>query len=148
MRRNVITVAVTLCALVMALTGCKELSRKALSSAGRSQLEVEVEKYNDELPEAVAEGLLVTEVAVSGDRVIYKCKMSEDMYDIDSMRDNLNGAKKGIMDSFRDGMDADLREFLQAIVDEDPTCTSPKYLLLWNRLKELRKTNINWGVIS
>ncbi len=36
----------------------------------------------------------------------------------------------------------------QAIVDADPQCSSPQYALLWNRLKELRKTNINWAAIS
>ena len=36
----------------------------------------------------------------------------------------------------------------QAIVDADPQCCAPQYALLWNRLKELRKTNINWAAIS
>ena len=36
----------------------------------------------------------------------------------------------------------------QAIIEEDPECQSDKYGILWKRLRELRKTNINWGVIS
>ena len=40
------------------------------------------------------------------------------------------------------------RDEAQHIVDEDPTCTTPKYQLLWNRLRELRKTDINWAAIS
>ena len=36
----------------------------------------------------------------------------------------------------------------QQIIDTDPHCTSPQYAMLWNRLKELQKTNINWGAIS
>ena len=40
------------------------------------------------------------------------------------------------------------RDEAQKIVDDDPTCQSPKYQMLWNRLNELRKTNINWAAIS
>ena len=40
------------------------------------------------------------------------------------------------------------RNEAQKIIDEDPICQSPKYQLLWNRLRELRKTNINWSAIS
>ena len=40
------------------------------------------------------------------------------------------------------------RDEAQRIVEYDPTCQSERYQLLWNRLKELRKTNINWAAIS
>ena len=54
-----------------------------------------------------------------------------------------------IADIARDGQLVQMaRDEAQQIIDEDPTCSSDKYSLLWNRLKELRKTNINWGVIS
>ena len=54
-----------------------------------------------------------------------------------------------IADIARDGQLVQMaRDEAQFIVDEDPTCTSDKYRILWNRLRELRKTNINWGVIS
>lgn len=36
----------------------------------------------------------------------------------------------------------------QAIIESDPQCNLPQNGLLWNRLKELRKTNINWAAIS
>ena len=40
------------------------------------------------------------------------------------------------------------RNEAQKIVDDDPTCQSPKYQMLWNRLRELRKTLVNWAAIS
>ena len=40
------------------------------------------------------------------------------------------------------------RDEAQLIIDDDPTCVSERYAILWRRLKELRKTNINWAAIS
>ena len=54
-----------------------------------------------------------------------------------------------IADIARDGQLVQMaRDEAQLIIDADPTCTSEKYQILWNRLRQLRKTNINWGVIS
>ena len=54
-----------------------------------------------------------------------------------------------IADIARDGQLVQLaRDEAQRIVDDDPTCQDSKYLMLWNRLRELRKTNINWAAIS
>ena len=54
-----------------------------------------------------------------------------------------------IADIARDGQIVQMaRNEAQKIIDEDPICQSPKYQLLWNRLRELRKTNINWSAIS
>ena len=40
------------------------------------------------------------------------------------------------------------RDEAKKIIDNDPTCSKSEYNLLWNRLKELRKANINWAAIS
>ena len=54
-----------------------------------------------------------------------------------------------IADIARDGQLVQLaRDEAQRIIDDAPTCTDTKYLMLWNRLRELRKTNINWAAIS
>ena len=54
-----------------------------------------------------------------------------------------------IADIARDGQLVQLaRDEAQRIIDDDPTCTDAKYIILWNRLRELRKTNINWAAIS
>lgn len=49
----------------------------------------------------------------------------------------------------RDGQIVQLaRNEAKKIVDDDPDCATPKYDLLWQHLRELRNTNVNWGVIS
>ena len=54
-----------------------------------------------------------------------------------------------IADIARDGQIVQMaRDEAQKIIDADPTCERPEHAMLWNRLAELRKTNINWGVIS
>lgn len=54
-----------------------------------------------------------------------------------------------IADIARDGQLVQMaRDEAQLVIDDDPLCASDRYALLWRRLKELRKTNINWGVIS
>ena len=54
-----------------------------------------------------------------------------------------------IADIARDGQIVQLaREQAQAIIDRDPECCSNEYKMLWDRLKELRKSNVNWSAIS
>lgn len=49
----------------------------------------------------------------------------------------------------RDGQLVQLaRNEAQKIIDDDPECKKTEYGLLWNHLKELRRTNINWSSIS
>jgi ATP-dependent DNA helicase RecG len=40
------------------------------------------------------------------------------------------------------------RDEARAVIDNDPTCQSVQYQLLWNRLRELKKTPFNWSSIS
>ena len=54
-----------------------------------------------------------------------------------------------IADIARDGQLVALaRQEAQRIIDADPTCTSTQYAMLWNRLRQLRDTNVNWAAIS
>ena len=54
-----------------------------------------------------------------------------------------------IADIARDGQIVQLaREQAQAIIDRDPECCSNEYKMLWDRLKELRKSNVNLSAIS
>lgn len=49
----------------------------------------------------------------------------------------------------RDGQLVQLaRTEAQAVIDADPQCEHPQNSLLWNRLRELKKTHINWAAIS
>ncbi len=54
-----------------------------------------------------------------------------------------------IADIARDGQLVQMaRDEAQKTIDDDPECQSPKYAILWYRLRQLRKTNINWAAIS
>lgn len=54
-----------------------------------------------------------------------------------------------IADIARDGQLVQMaRDEAQAVIDDDPTCEKERYAMLWNRLRQLRKTDINWSAIS
>lgn len=54
-----------------------------------------------------------------------------------------------IADIARDGQIIQLaRDEAQKIIEDDPKCEKSIYQILWNRLRELRKTNVNWAAIS
>ena len=54
-----------------------------------------------------------------------------------------------IADIARDGQLVQMaRDEAQHVIDDDPTCQSAKYALLWQRLRQLRKNDINWSKIS
>ncbi|SEF81246.1 ATP-dependent DNA helicase RecG [Xylanibacter ruminicola] len=54
-----------------------------------------------------------------------------------------------IADIARDGQIVQMaRNEAQKVIDDDPECQSDRYFMLWNRLRQLRKTNVNWAAIS
>ena len=54
-----------------------------------------------------------------------------------------------IADIARDGQLVQMaREVAQKIIESDPLGENPAHQMLWQRLKALRKTNINWAAIS
>lgn len=54
-----------------------------------------------------------------------------------------------IADIARDGRLIQLaRDEAQKIINDDPDCEKSQYSMLWNRLNELRKSNVNWAAIS
>ncbi len=49
----------------------------------------------------------------------------------------------------RDGQIVQLaRDEANLIIEADPNCNNPAYSLLWNRMRELKKNNVNWSAIS
>ena len=41
-----------------------------------------------------------------------------------------------------------VREVASAIIEQDPMCNSAEYAIVWRQLNSLRKTHVNWAVIS
>ena len=44
--------------------------------------------------------------------------------------------------------DPSLHNFHKGVIDNDPNEDNPANVILWRRLQELRKSNVNWGAIS
>ncbi len=40
------------------------------------------------------------------------------------------------------------RDMAQKVITNDPDADRPEYACLWQRLKQLKKTDIDWGSIS
>lgn len=54
-----------------------------------------------------------------------------------------------IADIARDGLLVQMaRDDAQAVINEDPECNLPRNAMLWQRLRELRRTTIDWAQIS
>ncbi len=54
-----------------------------------------------------------------------------------------------IADIARDGQLVQMaRDEAQRIIEADPTCQDARFALLWERLRQLRKGQVNWGAIS
>ena len=54
-----------------------------------------------------------------------------------------------IADIARDGQLVQLaRDEAQKIIDDDPECDSPHHAMIWRRLNELRKDDVDWAQIS
>ncbi len=54
-----------------------------------------------------------------------------------------------IADIARDGQLLQyVRDIAERLLDEDPQCENSKNQVVWQQLKELRKKNVNWAVIS
>ena len=41
-----------------------------------------------------------------------------------------------------------VREIAERMLEEDPQGIKPEYAVVWQQLKEMRKKNVNWSVIS
>ena len=41
-----------------------------------------------------------------------------------------------------------VREIAERLLEEDPQGIKPEYAVVWQQLKEMRKRNVNWSVIS
>ncbi len=41
-----------------------------------------------------------------------------------------------------------VREIAERMLEEDPQGMKPEYAVVWQQLKEMRKKNVNWSVIS
>ena len=61
----------------------------------------------------------------------------------------LENANLKIADIAKDGQLLQyVREIAERLLDDDPEGMKPENQIIWQQLKELRKKNVNWSVIS
>lgn len=90
----------------------------------------------------------LTEAAADGGRITYHKVVNGETLETIARQHGIAFDLK-IADIARDGQIVQMaREEAQKIIDADPDCRKSEYNLLWDRLKALRKTNINWAAIS
>ena len=77
------------------------------------------------------------------------CHYSFDSGDLEGTQQSGMAFDLKIANIARDGQLVQLaRNEAQVIIDNDLQCNASQNALLWNRLRELKKTNINWAAIS
>ena len=72
-------------------------------------LEEIVEMANEDLPETIDEGLIMTKIVIEGNYLVYICSVDEDEYDIDMIRESKNEVKKSIKKELLNPNDSDIQ---------------------------------------
>lgn len=72
-------------------------------------LEEIVEVANEDLPETIDEGLIMTKIVIEGNYLVYICSVDEDEYDIDMIRESKNEVKNAIKKDLLNPNDSDIQ---------------------------------------
>lgn len=83
-----------------------------LASCAESKLKAAVEQAGKELPMKAEEGIIITDISLEGDYVVYGAKVDENLYSIDLLEENKAELKKSMMGEL-DSSDEDVKEMLK-----------------------------------
>ncbi len=68
---------------------------------------------NEDLPETIDEGMILTRMIIEGNYIVYIYKVDPDIYDIDYIRENKNKVKKQIKSEILNSDDFDIKTFVK-----------------------------------
>lgn len=88
-------------------------------SVVNSVLQKGLEEAKKDLPSQIEEGLVVDDITLGDNGIVYHVTVSEELYDMDLLKANAPEVKKGIIENLENSIsdDHELKEFLEAAVE-------------------------------
>lgn len=92
---------------------------KGTSDSPLDILKNQIATTNVQCPMTVAEGMVIHELTLEGDYVVYYVNVDESMYDMEEMEANKYQSKIDIMSSLTDGSDPSVSHFIKSCTNAD-----------------------------
>lgn len=88
-------------------------------SVVNSVIQKGLEQAKKDLPTQLDEGLVMDDITLGDNGIVYHVTVSEELYDMDILKTNAPEVKKGIIEDLKNSIsdDQELKEFLEAAVD-------------------------------
>ena len=89
------------------------------AGSAEEQLKAEIESYQQELPEIMGNGLVMTDCQLLPNEVLYICEMDENYYSLEDSREIRQFLKEAISEGFIEEQDEDVKEMLRLCIETD-----------------------------
>ena len=89
------------------------------AGSAEEQLKAEIESYQQELPEIMGDGLVMTDCQLLPNEVLYICEMDENYYGLEDSREIRQFLKEAISEGFIEEQDEDVKEMLRLCIETD-----------------------------
>lgn len=89
------------------------------AGSAEEQLKAEIESYQQELPEIMGNGLVMTDCQLLPNEVLYICEMDENYYGLEDSREIRQFLKEAISEGFIEEQDEDVKEMLRLCIETD-----------------------------
>lgn len=109
MKKLLFTLTMAICASLF--SSCDSIVNNAIQKV--------LEQSRKELPIQIDEGLVVDDITLGDNGIVYHVTVNEELYDMGLLKENAPEIKKGIIDDLDKsvGDDNEVKEFLKAAVD-------------------------------
>lgn len=101
-------------ALVVAtslFSSCDEIVNRTLQSS--------IDEVKKELPITIDEGLVIDDITLGENGIVYHVTVDEDIYDMDAVKSVSSDIKKSMLDEWEESIndDQEMKDFIEAAVD-------------------------------